>query len=235
MKKIVIFIMILSFVFIGTLSAQGNLGFGVKCGLNMAKLTGDDADLDFDGLFQANPGFVFGPTIGGFVTYNLNDKLAAQAELLFTTKGSSYELDYSYLESGISMAIDGSMDMKMNWLDIPILVVFNPNDKIKIFAGPSLEVFLNGTTDYEVTVTGTFEGEPYSDSASESVDIESDEINSPGFGLIFGGAYMLGNNLEVEARYALGLTSWNKDEEEEEVGSVKNSGIQILINYYLKK
>ena len=229
MKKIVIFIMILSFVFIGTLSAQGNLGFGVKGGLNMAKLTGDDADLDFDGLFQANPGFVFGPTIGGFVTYNLNDKLAAQAELLFTTKGSSYELDYSYLESGISMAIDGSMDMKMNWLDIPILVVFNPNDKIKIFAGPFLEVFLNGKADVEFTVSGTYEGETFSESDSESYDIESDDITSPGFGLIVGGAFMLGNNLGVEARYALGLTSIDEED------SLKNSGIQVLVNYYLKK
>jgi hypothetical protein len=46
---------------------------------------------------------------------------------------------------------------------------------------------------------------------------------------------MLGNNLEVETRYSLGLSSVYKDEYEDEGGSVKNSGIQILINYYLKK
>jgi hypothetical protein len=47
MKKIMIFTMILSFVFIGTISAQG-MGYGVKGGLNMAKFTGDDAD--FEGI-----------------------------------------------------------------------------------------------------------------------------------------------------------------------------------------
>ena len=219
--------MIISFVFIGTLSAQGTLGFGVKGGLNMAKLNVEDADTDFDTKF--------GPIFGGFVTYNLNDKLAIQSELLYTVKGGSHEISESVVGGGYDVVWDGKDDFKMNWLDIPILVVFNPNDKIKIFAGPFLEVFLNGTNDYEVTLTGTFEGEPYSESVSESVDIESDDITSPGFGLIFGCAYMLGNNLEVETRYSLGLNSVNKDEDEDEGGSVKNSGFQILINYYLKK
>ena len=77
MKKIMIFLMILSFVFIGTLSAQGNLGFGIKGGLNMAKLTVEDTDIDMD------PGFKLGPTFGGFVTYNLNDKLTIQPEFLW--------------------------------------------------------------------------------------------------------------------------------------------------------
>jgi len=218
--------MILSVVFIGTLSAQGNLGFGIKGGLNMAKLTfEEDANMNFDTKF--------GPIFGGFVTYNLNDKLAIQPEFLYTVKGGSYEFSESVIGGGYDVIWEGNGDLKMNWLDIPILVVFNPNDKIKIFAGPFLEVFLNGEEDGEGTISGTLDGEPYSESGSESVDIESDEINSPGFGLIFGGAYMLANNLEVEARYSLGLNSVFKDEDEG--GSVKNSDIQILLNYYLKK
>ena len=130
----------------------------------------------------------------------------------------------------------GKDNMKLNWLDIPILVVFNPNDKIKIFAGPYLELFLNGTNDYEFTVSGTYEGETYSESVSDSEDIETEDVNSPGFGLIFGGAFMVGNNLEAEARYALGLTSIIEDGVDEDIeGSLKNNGIQVLVNYYLKK
>jgi hypothetical protein len=229
MKNIMIFLMILSFVFIGTLSAQGNLGFGIKGGLNMAKLNVEDADVDMD------EGFKLGPTFGGFVTYNLNDKLAIQPEILYTAKGGSYEYSESMMGGGYDVLWDSNSELKMNWLDIPILVAFKPNDKIRIFAGPFLEIYLNGKADYEGTISGTYEGETFSESESGSEDIESDEINSPGFGLIFGGAYMLGNNLEVEARYALGLTSIIEDEGEDIEGSLKNSGIQVLVNYYLKK
>ncbi len=46
---------------------------------------------------------------------------------------------------------------------------------------------------------------------------------------------MLGNNLEVEARYALGLTSIIEGEDEDIDESAKNSGIQVLVNYFLIK
>ena len=232
MKKIMTFLMIISIVFIGTLSAQGNLGFGVKGGLNMAKFTGDDVDMEIPldiGDINSDQGFIYGPIVGGFVTYNLNDKLAIQPEFLYTVKGVSYEFDGSFTEDDIAFSVDGSTNFEMNWLDIPLLVVFNLNDRIKIFAGPYLELFLNGKVKYDFTVSGTYADETYSESVSDSEDIETEDINSPGFGLIFGGAFMLGNNLEAEARYALGLTSVREEED------LKNSGIQILLNYYLKK
>ncbi len=208
MKKTVLIMVILSVVFIGILPAQG-LGFGVKGGLNMSKFIGDDAD--FDGL--ADPGFVFGPSAGVFATFNLGDMLAIQPEVLYTKKGSSYEMS----EEGF----EWNMDMNMNWLEIPVLAVVNIQDKFKVFAGPYLDFFLSGTIDMEIS----FDGE----SESDSEDIESEDITSPGFGLIFGGAFMVGENLGVEARYSLGLSSMDEDD------SLKNSGIQVLVNYYLKK
>ena len=233
MKKIMIFLMILSFAFIGTLSAQG-IGFGIKGGVNMAKFTGDDADIEdlvVDVISDLNTDqeFIYGPLGGAFVTFNLSDRLAIQTEFLYTVKGGSYEISESVTGGGYDVVWDGKNNIKMNWLDIPILVVFNPNDKIKIFAGPYLELFLNGKVDYDYTVSFTYEGETFSESESDSEDIESDDITSPGFGLIVGGAFMLGNNLGVEARYALGLTSIDEED------SLKNSGIQVLVNYYLKK
>ena len=233
MKKIMIFLMILSFAFIGTLSAQG-IGFGIKGGVNMAKFTGDDADIEdlvVDVISDLNTDqeFIYGPLGGAFVTFNLSDRLAIQTEFLYTVKGGSYEIGGSYTELGIPVSIDGSLDFKMNWLDIPILVVFNLNDRIKIFGGPYLELFLNGKMDMDLTFSFTYEGQEFSESESESEDFESEDITSPGYGVIFGGAFMLGNNLEAEARYALGLTSFD------EVDDVINSGIQILLNYYLKK
>ncbi len=208
MKKIMLIMVILSVVFIGILPAQG-LGFGVKGGLNMAKFSGDDAD--FEGM--ADPGFVIGPTIGGFITYNLSDKLAIQPEFLYTAKGSSYNID----EEGF----EWDFKFKMNWLDIPVLAVYQLLDNVNVFAGPLLEFYLNGEIDSEISFMG--------ESESETEDIESDDVNSLGFGLIFGGTYMVTDNLGIEARYALGLTSMDSED------NLKNNGLQVLVNYYLKK
>lgn len=228
MKKIMIFMMILSFVFIGTLPAEG-LGFGVKGGLNMAKFTGDDAKIDMEELGQEDPKSVFGPTIGGFVTYAINEKLGVRAELLYTTKGSKYDLSYSESDEGYSFSMDGSVKMKMNWIDIPILAVYSVANNISVFAGPFIEFYLGGELESDLTMSFSFDGETFSESEKDTEKIESEDVNSIGFGLIFGGAYGLTDNIDVEARYALGLTSFDEDV------TIKNSGLQVLVNYYLKK
>lgn len=223
MKKTLILMIILSFVFIGTLPAQG-LGYGVKGGLNMAKFTGDDAD--FDG--EADPGSIFGPTVGGFVTMPVGP-LGVRVEVLYTAKGSNYDLSYSESEDGLNVSLDGTTKMKMNWLDIPVLAVYNVMDNLSVFAGPFLELYLSGTVESDFTVSFSYEGDTFSESEKDTEDIESEDINSPGFGLIFGGTYMITDNIGVEARYAMGLTSMDEDE------SLKNSGLQVLVNFYLKK
>lgn len=207
MKKTIVLCIILSFTLIGTLSA-GDLGYGAKGGFNIAKFIGDDAS---EGDINAK--FKFGTTFGGFVTIPLGEKLTARPELLFTQKGAKYkesEGGYTFKETD-----------KMNWLDIPVLVVFQVNDVINAFAGPYIDLFLGGKW------VGSWEGEGESFDFDE--DIDSEDVNSLGFGLIFGGAYAVTQNIDVEARIALGLTSWHPD------GTVKNMGIQVLANYHLKK
>lgn len=207
MKKIMVLIVVLSFVLTGNLMSQG-LGYGAKGGLNIAKFIGDDAS---EGDINAK--FKFGTTFGGFVTVPLGEKLTARPEVLFTQKGAKYkESDggYTFKETD-----------KMNWLDIPVLIVYQVNDVINAFAGPYFDIFIGGEW------VGSWEGD--GDSFDFDETIKGEDVNSFGFGLIFGGAYGVTQNIDVEARIALGLTSWHPDE------TVKNMGIQVLANYYLKK
>ena len=190
---------VLSLIFIGAVSAEG-LGFGAKGGFNMAKFSGEDASfLDMD------PKSKLGVIIGGFVTFPLGDKLTIRPEVLLTQKGARYK-DSDFKEI-----------YKMNWLDIPILAVYQVAGAISVFVGPYFDIYLGGEAEYEFT---EFKGDE---------KIEGEDVNSLGFGLIFGGAYGVTDNIEVEARAALGLTSWHDEE------TVKNMGIQVLANYYLKK
>ena len=157
MKKIMVVIFVLFLMFIGTVSAEG-LGFGVKGGFNMAKFSGEDASFD-----DMNPKSKLGVTIGGFATYPLGDKLTLRPEVLFTQKGGKYK------ES------DEKITYKMNWLDIPILAVYQVADAIDVFVGPFIDLYLGGEVVYKYD---EFEGDE---------KIEGEDINSLGFGLIFGG------------------------------------------------
>ncbi len=225
MKKIVIFIMILSFVFIGTLSAQGNLGFGVKGGLNMAKFTGDGVkEITEEGYDEK---YVTAFSLGGFLALPLGNTLTIRPEVLYTQNGAKYEASRGGAEA--------KMSMKMNWLNIPVLAVFNLQPNIRLFAGPYFDFFLNGKIKVEMSY------EEFS--FDEEEDIESDEIQSLNYGVIFGAAYGVTNNIDVELRYSQGLNSYDKEPDdwdaaydgEYEESDIKPSMIQLLINFYLKK
>jgi len=222
MKKMFILMMILSIVFIGTLPAQG-MGFGVKGGVNMAKWTGDDVDEITQGAMDEK--YVTAFSIGGFLTLPLGNALNIRPEVLFTQNGAKFE--------GSEDGMDAMMSMKMNWLNIPVLAVFNLGP-VGIFAGPYFDFFLSGKTKMEIS----FDGESF----DEEEDIESDEVQSLNYGIIFGAAYGVTNNIDVEVRYSQGLNSFDKEPDdydatwgEYEESDIKPSMIQLLINFYLKK
>ena len=204
MKKTMILFVVLAIMLSGSLFA-GDIGYGAKAGLNIASFTGDDAS--DDGKMK------LGATIGGFATIPLGDKFAVRPEVLFTQKGERYKES----EDGI----DATGKTKMNWLEIPVLAIFQVADAINAFAGPYFDLLLGGEH------TWKFEGDGVSIEGDEK--IEGEDINSLGFGLIFGGAYGVTENIDVEGRVALGLSSMDEDH------TVKNFGIQFIANHYLKK
>jgi hypothetical protein len=222
MKKTFIFIMILSFVFIGILPAQG-MGFGVKGGINMAKWTGDDIKEITDEGFDQK--YVTAFSVGGFLTMPI-DPYGIRVEVLYTQNGAKYELSREGAEV--------KMSMNMNWLNIPVLAVFNLGP-VGIFAGPYFDFFLSGKSKVEMSYEGL--------SFDEEEDIESDEVQTLNYGVIFGAAYGITNNIDVELRYSQGLNSFDKEPDDWDVASdgeyeesdIKPSMIQLFLNYYLKK
>ena len=218
MKKAFLLMMILSIVFIGILPAQG-MGFGVKGGINMAKTTGDGVkELTDEGFDQK---YVTAFSVGGFLTLPIGNALTIRPEVLYTQNGAKFE--YSE-EDG-----EASMSSKMNWLNIPVLAVFNLGP-VGVFAGPYFDLFLSGKDKLEIS----FEGFSF----DEEEDIESDRVQTLNYGLIFGAAYGITNNIDVELRYSQGLNSpdnydatWGEYEESD----AKPSMIQLLVNFYLKK
>jgi len=182
--------------------------FGLKVGMNMANFSGDDVE---------NTDSKIGLAIGGSFTFHLNDKLAIRPEFLYSTKGSKFE-------ESISDDFTVRSTTSLNYLDIPILVVYSIQENLKLFAGPSLGIYISGKSEWEFS--GDFLGVEIDDSGSE--DIESDEINSPDFGLIFGASYSLGQ-ISIGPRYSMGLA--NVPDIDNEDIDTKNRVIQLMVGY----
>lgn len=105
------------------------LTWGLKAGLNVADLYGDDAkDSDVREGFSG----------GLFLNYRINNYWALQPEVLFSTKGAD-------LESGLT-GENGPAKYEFGYLDIPVLVKFyipagttlSPN----LYAGPEVGIKL---------------------------------------------------------------------------------------------
>ena len=216
--------MILSFVFIGTLSAQG-LGFGIKGGVNMSKLVGDDVEeLSEDiGDVKFLPGFA----AGGFATMPIFYPLEIRVEALYSQNGVKY-----YGSEGF---VEGSLSMKMNWLNVPVLVGINVIPNIRVFAGPYFDLFLSGKTKMFLS----YESEVIID---EEEDIDSDDIKSLVVGFVAGAALGITDNIELELRMSRGLGTidkepkdWDDSFEAYEESDIKPNVYQLLINFYLKK
>jgi len=234
--KWLITIVICGFLATNTVAAQELTGKGIKGGLNMAKFSGKDADLDG----MADPEYNLAYSVGGFITFKLNERFSIQPEILYSVKGSTYEISENLSDEGYSIKSEGNIDFSMNWLDVPILCITSLQDNIKLFGGPYLSYFLNGEISMDGETSITYNGETEIESFSETEDVEKDEITSIGFGIVLGGAYHLNNNMGIEVRYTLDMRTidkepddWDNADGEYEISDIKNTGLQLFFTYSL--
>jgi len=116
--------------------ALGLTGKGIKLGLNMATVSGNDVP---DGVEMK-----IGLSAGGFLVWSLNDAMAIQPELLFSQKGAGY--DYSVETS-----------LNANYLEIPVLFKWMPAMegavKPNLVIGPGLGILMSAEIDADGDTT----------------------------------------------------------------------------------
>ena len=131
MKKILVVI----FVLIASYSYAQDLKFGVKAGLNLSNVVGDDfEDVDMkSGLY-----------FGGFLNVPLNDRLSFQPELLYSRQG--------WKEDAVMLgSTNRDLKMKISYLNIPLLVRMGlgSSDKVYFYAGPQIGFFLKAEVEFD--------------------------------------------------------------------------------------
>ncbi len=143
--------------------------FGLKGGLNIANVIGEDTeDLDSKTAFH----------VGATAEFKLSENFSLQTELLYSMQGAKYS------EEGLKS------DIKLNYLNLPIIAKYYVSESFSLEAGPQIGFKLNS----EVTVE--YEGESETEDLEGLRSIGFGVNFGLGFkldsGLNFGARYNLG-------------------------------------------
>jgi hypothetical protein len=157
---------------------------GLKAGLNIANLSGDDVENN-----DSKTGFAGGV----FFMYQFSNMFAIQPEAYYTMKGATLNETFE----GVSVDFTYTLD----YIEVPLLFkliipIEGSNIRPSIFAGPAIGFKATAKVKTEA------QGESYEE------DIE--DVKSTDFDLVFGGGlgFPVGNNeLGFDVRYIMGLST----------------------------
>ena len=163
------------------------LQYGLKLGINSAKLT----DSEGDGVTVSSR---IGINIGSYLNYRFSDKFAFQPELLYTTQG--------VVNKGTSGGVDVKITYKLDYLALPLMIKYYPAKNFNVEFGPQLA--FNVKKEIEAKAQGQ----------SQSIDLDDffdqngidAKTNTFDLGLNFGLGYQITKELSLNGRYTLGLT-----------------------------
>jgi hypothetical protein len=164
--------------------------FGIKAGVNVASAN-VSPNADYNGKV--------GLHVGGLAHIHLSEHFALQPELVFSMQGGKREDDPG-----------DDIKLKLNYINIPLLVQYMTADGFRLETGPQLGLLTSAKT--------------------EDGDVErdiKDSFSSTDFSWAFGVGYLFNSGLGVDARYNLGITDvWDAS-----AAKIKNSVFQFGLFY----
>lgn len=190
--------------FMGTGAASAQLSgstAGFKGGLNYSNLLNEGAEVDDK---NARLGF----HAGVFGRVAPSDAIGVQAELLYTTKGTTVTWD------GL---IDQEFHLNLAYVEVPLFVVLRLGEAIELHAGGYGGYLLNSN----VKTDG--------DLGDASDDLDRDNFNGLDYGVLGGLGFNLGA-AQIGARYNYGLAKIaSSDGAEFLLGDARNSVAQLYL------
>jgi len=104
--------------------------FGLKTGMNVASITGDDTD-----NLDSRVAFFF----GGFAELCVTDQFSFQPELLYSMQGAKYSESEGY---------DGKF--KLDYLNVPLMGKYYVTEALSIEAGPQIGFLVSAKDEYDL-------------------------------------------------------------------------------------
>ncbi len=179
---------------------------GVKGGLNLSSLSTDGND---------DKNLKMGFHVGVFSKIPFSESFAIQPELLYSGKG----IKLNYDESGVA---EGDTKFNLNYIDLPVKLVFNLSEDFEFQFGPYVSYLINANVDTDAEFFG---------GDINSVDeLDRDHFNSLDYGLTAGLGFDL-DPMIFGLNYNLGLNQVAKDDDvsHDLLGDAKNTVIQVYV------
>lgn len=175
--------------------------FGVRAGMNVATVGGDEDDA------KSKIGF-----FGGLgVDFNIVNSLSINSGLFFTQKGCKTDDTDMDIEG---YPIDANARFTMNFIELPVYLSYrlplNLESSLQVFFGPYFDYGVYG----KATADVKFKGELHGEKVSQSMDLFDDDYDFKRFhvGLGLGAAYTW-SRFSVGLSYQWGMTEVVADAE----------------------
>jgi opacity protein-like surface antigen len=171
MKKTIL-IATLVFFYCTNIQAQG-FSLGIKGGADVLKLSGKSFDDEF----------AYGYHLGGFAEIKLNKTFGIQPEIYYssTSMKTSSSLDSIYSNVDVK-------NIKLGYINIPILLNFKPSKKICFQVGPRYGILSNSSLSVKQNAENAFKSGDFS---------------------LLAGIQLNFSKIRVYGRYQIGLTDIN--------------------------
>jgi outer membrane protein with beta-barrel domain len=170
-------ILCLSIIALAVVSANAQVKFGLKAGLNLSSYTGKDAAL-FGGGKEGKLDF----NGGGLVNIGLCKSFSLQPEIFFSGQGTRFAVGNS----------NGGGEFDVDYVNVPLLIKYNVTKGFALEAGPQVGFLISAI------------GKPYT--TGESAINEKSYFNTMDYAVAFGASYLTNANLGFDARYNWGLS-----------------------------
>ncbi|MDA3886806.1 MAG: porin family protein [Candidatus Delongbacteria bacterium] len=175
MMRFYLIVLILIFN-VSSVSTQSIKSYGLRIGSNLSTAIGDLTDERYIASFM----------IGASLTFEIDEHLSFRPEICYSNKGYKY----THEEPAVSYIIESEFTFR--YFEMPFLFVYSLGENFNFIGGAYIEFFSEGT----IQDPSYYYGE---------IDIDSEYVNSPGYGLVLGVEYCTDYAM-FGIRYSMGLS-----------------------------
>ncbi|MDW5288620.1 porin family protein [Formosa sp. PL04] len=190
MKKLIVCTGVLLFALTSVYAQSDSkaVQLGVKGGVNISKLSGDDFD-DVDSRTSFNAGLV--------AEIPISDRFSFQPEVFYSGQG----FDVLEIDQDNIFDTDQNLEYQLDYIQVPLLIKFYLIEGLSVEAGPQ----------FGFKIHEEFDSEPNSDGGDFEINSDDSYVKDFDTSLAFGTSYKFDGGFFLSARYTLGLTNIFED------------------------